>query len=431
MAEFEDQPASIRKLKQCYYELLNIDMDASEEEIRQAYKYQALRWHPDKNVSDPETAAETFRQVQQAYTVLMDPKRRIWYDKFRDRILQGNEDMIDDKCIDLEEYMTTTCYTGYEDDDAGFYAVYRNVFQELMREELPYEDEDDATPPGFGTSQSDYEDVHAFYSFWSSFCTKKTFDHLMKYDVLEAPNRRTLRAMEKENVKIREAAKKGRNEEVRRLVSFIRKRDKRVIKRKHELKNINEINRKKTEEERRKKIESRIKDLREREHVESEWTSMKSLERSLHALEKRYDREHAAAAAAASDSKGKKNGTAGNEEDEEEILILSDDEVQDADRNGNADNDDEDDDDDADDEEEEDGDGEENGRSRVSTLTNTNNVEKNRAPRTVQLGVRMHCLRPKQASMNFTLVCMSSIFFPVHECACRETQGISATRAGG
>ena len=323
MAEFEDQPASVRKLKQCYYELLNIEMDASEEEIRQAYKYQALRWHPDKNRSDPDTASETFREVQQAYTILMDPKKRIWYDKFRDRILQGNEEIVDDKCIDLEEFMSTACYAGYDDSNEGFYSVYRKVFDELMREELPYEDEDDATPPGFGHSETEYEEVHSFYSFWSSFCTKKTFDHLMKYDVLEAPNRRTLRAMEKENVKIREIAKKCRNEEVRKLVTFIRKRDKRVIRRKNELQSINETNRKKTEEERRKKIESRIKDMEETEHLESEWTSMKSLERSLHALERRYDREHAAAA----ETKGKKNGTAnGHDEEDDDILILSDEE---------------------------------------------------------------------------------------------------------
>ena len=228
----------IRKLTQCYYELLNIDMDASEEEIRQAYKYQALRWHPDKNQSDPETASATFRQVQQAYDTLIDRKKRAWYDRFRDKILQGNQEIIDDESIDLEEFMTTTCYEGFSDDDDGFYAVYRKVFAEIMREELPYEEEDDPTPPGFGDSATPYDQVHHFYSFWSSFCTKKTFDHLMKYDVLEAPNRRTLRAMEKENSKIRELAKKDRNEQVRRLTAFARKRDKRVLKHKQELKLI-------------------------------------------------------------------------------------------------------------------------------------------------------------------------------------------------
>ena len=328
MAEYEDQP-NVRKLRQCYYELLNIEMDASEEEIRQAYKYQALRWHPDKNRSDPETAAAMFLEVQQAYAVLSDAKKRAWYDRFRDKILQGNEEIVDDSSIDLEEYMTSACYEGFGDDEGGFYSVYRRVFEELMREELPYEDEEDPTPPGFGDSTTPYEQVHTFYSFWTAFATKKTFDHLMKYHVLEAPNRRTLRAMEKENVKIREAARRERNESVRRLVAFIRKRDKRVAKRRNEMNAINESNRQKTQAERQKRLQARRKDLEESAQAgESEWTSMKTLERSLAALERRYEREQQAAAAAAD---GKRGRTAAGEEDdneEDDILILSDAEEQ-------------------------------------------------------------------------------------------------------
>lgn len=325
MAEFNDQP-NIRHLKQCYYELLNLEMDASEEEIRSAYKYQALRWHPDKNRSDPETAATMFKEVQQAYAVLSDPRKRVWYDKFRDKILQGNEDLVDDQSLDLEEFMVSSCYTGFGDDESDFYTVYRDVFDQIMREELPYEDEDDVTPPGFGTSTSSYEDVHKFYAHWSAFCTKKTFDHLMKYDVLEAPNRRTLRAMEKENVKIRELAKRERNDGVRALVAFVKKRDKRVHKRKHELNAIIEINRQKTQDQRRRHLESRRQNMEQEDgRQESEWTSMKSLERSLAALERRYDREHAAMAE--NGDKSKKNGDAASDDGEEDdILILSDEE---------------------------------------------------------------------------------------------------------
>ena len=128
----------------------------------------------------------------------------------------------------------------------------------------------------------------------------------MKYDVLEAPNRRTLRAMEKENSKIRELAKKDRNEQVRRLTAFARKRDKRVLKHKQELKLINEQNREKTQEERRKQIAAQKSQLQSADHVESEWTSMKSLERSLAALERRYDREQQQQQASCEQSKGRK-----------------------------------------------------------------------------------------------------------------------------
>lgn len=62
-----------------------------------------------------------------------------------------------------------------------------------------------------------------------SFSTSKSYVWLDKYDIREADNRKVLKLLEKENNKIRQKARKERNEEIRELVSFIRKRDKRVI----------------------------------------------------------------------------------------------------------------------------------------------------------------------------------------------------------
>jgi DnaJ family protein A protein 5 len=70
--------------------------------------------------------------------------------------------------------------------------------------------------------------VHAFYAFWQSFSTKKSYAWLDQYDTRQGENRRVVRAMEKENKKFRDKARKERNEEVRTLVAFVRKRDKRV-----------------------------------------------------------------------------------------------------------------------------------------------------------------------------------------------------------
>src|SRR5262245_9087838 len=61
-----------------YYGLLGIEPGASEEEIRRAYRRQALRWHPDRNAGDP-AAAERFKEISEAYAVLIDPvKRQAW-----------------------------------------------------------------------------------------------------------------------------------------------------------------------------------------------------------------------------------------------------------------------------------------------------------------------------------------------------------------
>lgn len=66
-----------------YYSLLGVDKNASEEEIRRAYRKLARKFHPDVNKDDP--AAETrFKQINEAYDVLNDQKRRRDYDEFGD-----------------------------------------------------------------------------------------------------------------------------------------------------------------------------------------------------------------------------------------------------------------------------------------------------------------------------------------------------------
>jgi DnaJ domain/ShK domain-like len=64
------------------YKLLGLTKTASTKEIKQAYRRKALDTHPDKNKeTDPEVAAEQFRQVVQAFEVLSDPQSRQWYDR--------------------------------------------------------------------------------------------------------------------------------------------------------------------------------------------------------------------------------------------------------------------------------------------------------------------------------------------------------------
>ena len=77
--------------------------------------------------------------------------------------------------------------------------------------------------PEFGDSKSDYDTVVGpFYGFWSSYCTPRSFVWCEKHDIREAGDRYVRRIMEKENKKLRDKAKKDRNEEIR--VCFKRQR---------------------------------------------------------------------------------------------------------------------------------------------------------------------------------------------------------------
>lgn len=68
--------------KRDYYDILGISKTASEKEIKSAYRKQALKWHPDKNPDNKREAEEKFKEINEAYQVLSDNKKRQMYDQF-------------------------------------------------------------------------------------------------------------------------------------------------------------------------------------------------------------------------------------------------------------------------------------------------------------------------------------------------------------
>lgn len=74
--------------KRCYYEVLEVSREASEDEIKRAYRKKAFQFHPDRNPGDQD-AESSFKEAAEAYEVLSDAEKRSAYDRFGHEGLNG------------------------------------------------------------------------------------------------------------------------------------------------------------------------------------------------------------------------------------------------------------------------------------------------------------------------------------------------------
>ncbi|KAI1751137.1 DnaJ domain-containing protein [Xylaria castorea] len=227
-----------------YYQLLDVDRTATDDEIKKAYRKKALELHPDRNFGDVDNATRKFADVQAAYEVLSDPQERAWYDSHSDAILRGDDPTDVDAAPEYHNVRLTTTDDIYtlmgrfsksvplDDSPNSFFTILRETFDRLAEGEYAAADWEGLAPteyPSFGESVDDDTIAKAFYSRWSNFSTRLGFSWKDKWRLSDAPDRRVRRLMEKENKKLREDAIREFNDAVRSLVIFVRKRDPRYV----------------------------------------------------------------------------------------------------------------------------------------------------------------------------------------------------------
>ncbi|KXN85869.1 hypothetical protein AN958_10767 [Leucoagaricus sp. SymC.cos] len=232
-----------------YYQLLEVEENATQDEIRRSFRRLALLHHPDKNHDNIEEATKRFAEIQQAYEVLSDEQERAWYDSHKASLAPepDAETVFEDvkrgappsRARDrglterhLERFFDPTIWKDFSDGPDSFFTIYRNLFSRLQTEETfisgpaEYPSFGYSTWPWSSASKNQNDEVAKhFYAFWLNFSTEKDFVWSERWNLSEAPDRRVRRLMEKENKKARDDSRKAYNETVRALVKFIRKRD--------------------------------------------------------------------------------------------------------------------------------------------------------------------------------------------------------------
>jgi molecular chaperone DnaJ len=103
-----------------YYELLNVDRDADQAEIKKAYRKLAMKYHPDRNQGDKD-AEEKFKEASEAYSVLGDKEKKQIYDQYGIEGLKGTRSGFGGFGGFSDIFSNSSVFSEFEDILGGFF----------------------------------------------------------------------------------------------------------------------------------------------------------------------------------------------------------------------------------------------------------------------------------------------------------------------
>ena len=127
-------------MKRDYYEVLGVSRNATDKEIRQAYRRLARKYHPDVNPND-KTAEAKFKEIGEAYEVLSDPEKRAKYDRYGHnwQQVEAQEEAARRAGFDPSGFQRSSdgftwhWQTSHADDYAGGFGGFSDILEQILR----------------------------------------------------------------------------------------------------------------------------------------------------------------------------------------------------------------------------------------------------------------------------------------------------------
>jgi len=146
--------------KKNYYEILGVSESASQDEIKKVYRKLAVKYHPDKNISNKKEAEARFKEISEAYYVLSDSARRSQYDQTR-RFGGASSNFANAQGFDFDEFLNMFSGRGgsyttsggrrssTSTADSGRYEGFQDIFGSLFGQGQP------GSRPGYSSSRQE------------------------------------------------------------------------------------------------------------------------------------------------------------------------------------------------------------------------------------------------------------------------------------